>query len=107
MSDTPDTDAQRKMQHRTAMHTGTRQYHEYVLADFARKLERERNEFFWQSAQFAGELRELRTAIRNLRDVKGRHHTQLATEALFKLLPENANVDAQIPASRDSESITD
>lgn len=42
--DTPETDAQRKMHHRTAMHTGTRQYHEYVLSDFSRKLERERNQ---------------------------------------------------------------
>jgi len=33
------------------------------------------------------DLEELRSAIRNLRDVKGRHHTQQATEALFNLLP--------------------
>ena len=32
---------------------------------------------------------ELRCAIRNLRNVQGRHHTQLATERLFSLLPEN------------------
>ena len=37
---------------------------------------------------FRAECSELRAAIRNLRDVKGRHHTQLATERLFALLPE-------------------
>jgi hypothetical protein len=31
---------------------------------------------------------ELRAAIRNLRDVQGRHHTQIATERLFAVLPE-------------------
>jgi hypothetical protein len=41
MSDTPRTDGQRKMHHRTAVHIGTREYHEYVLSDFARQLERE------------------------------------------------------------------
>ncbi len=35
------------------------------------------------------EVEKLRAAIRNLRDVKGRHHTQIATEQLFALLPEN------------------
>ena len=32
----------------------------------------------------------LQDAVRNLRDVKGRHHTQLAVERLIALLPENA-----------------
>ena len=36
------------------------------------------------------ELEELRDAVRNMRDVKGRFHTQLATERLIALLPENA-----------------
>ena len=43
-----------------------------VLAEFARKLERERDE--------------LRAAVRNLRDVKGRHHTEVATLRLFALV---------------------
>ncbi len=43
---------------------------------------------------FRAENAELRAAIRNLRDVKGRHHTQIATEQLFALLPENAKSDA-------------
>ena len=34
------------------------------------------------------EVERLRAAIRNLRDVQGRHHTQQATERLFALLPE-------------------
>jgi hypothetical protein len=36
------------------------------------------------------EVEKLRAAIRNLRDVKGRHHTQIATEQLFALLRGNA-----------------
>lgn len=40
---------------------------------------------------FRWECSELRAAIRNLRDVKGRHHTQLATERLFGLLPESSS----------------
>jgi hypothetical protein len=35
------------------------------------------------------EVERLRAAIRNLRDVSGRHHTQIACERLFALLPEN------------------
>ena len=37
---------------------------------------------------FRAKLVELRHAVRNLRDVQGRHHTQQATERLFALLPE-------------------
>ena len=39
------------------------------------------------------EVERLRAAIRNLRDVSGRHHTQIACERLFALLPENADVE--------------
>ena len=35
------------------------------------------------------EVEKLRAAIRNLRDVSGRHHSQIACERLFALLPEN------------------
>jgi len=47
---------------------------EWYRTDAIVKLERERDE--------------LRAAIRNLRDVSGRHHTQIACERLFALLPE-------------------
>jgi hypothetical protein len=44
----------------------------------------------WQRADEAeAKLEELREAVRNVRDVKGRFHTQLATERLIALLPEN------------------
>jgi len=36
------------------------------------------------------ELGELRDAVRHLRDVRGRFHTQLAVETLIALLPGNA-----------------
>lgn len=35
------------------------------------------------------EVEKLRSAIRNFRDVSGRHHTQIACERLLALLPEN------------------
>jgi hypothetical protein len=41
------------------------------------------------------EVERLRAAIRNLRDVSGRHHTQIACERLFALLPENAIGEAR------------
>jgi hypothetical protein len=50
-----------------------------------------------QNEKNAAEVIRLRAAIRNLRDVKGRHHTQIACERLFALLPENADVDASAP----------
>ena len=40
------------------------------------------------------ELEELRDAVRNVRDVKGRFHTQLAVERMIALLPENVQVEA-------------
>ncbi len=46
-----------------------------VPADFARKLERERDE--------------LREAVRNLINVQGRHQTQIAMQRLIAILPEN------------------
>ena len=36
---------------------------------------------------------ELREAVRNIRNVQGRHHTQIAMERLIALLPENADVE--------------
>lgn len=41
-----------------------------------------------QNAEMAEQAR---AAIRNLRDAKGRHHTQQAAEKLFALLPESQN----------------
>lgn len=35
------------------------------------------------------ELEKLRNAVRNLRDVSGRHHTQIAYEQLINFLPES------------------
>jgi hypothetical protein len=59
-----------------------------------REVERERDEIREDlkfKAKLCAELTrqrdEITSAIRNLRDVKGRHHTQQATEALFNLLP--------------------
>jgi hypothetical protein len=46
------------------------------------------------AGDLASDLQRLRSAVRNLRDVQGRHHTQIATERLFALLPENAKGDA-------------
>ena len=42
------------------------------------------------AGDLASDLQRLRTAVINLRDVSGRHHTQIACERLFSLLPENA-----------------
>ena len=47
-----------------------------VDSNFARKLERERDE--------------LRAAVINLRNVQGRYHAQIAAEQLFSLIPDNA-----------------
>lgn len=44
----------------------------------------------WQRADEAeSELEELREAVRNVRDAKGRFHTQLSVERLIALLPED------------------
>jgi hypothetical protein len=50
-----------------------------------------------QNGKNAAEVIRLRNAIRNLRDVKGRHHTQIATEQLFALLSDSTDVDASAP----------
>lgn len=42
------------------------------------------------TGDLASDLQRLRSAVRNLRDVQGRHHTQIATERLLSLLPMNA-----------------
>lgn len=49
---------------------------------------------YWKSlcTLYADERNELRDAVKNLRDVKGRHHTEIAARALYALLPENAEV---------------
>ena len=73
------------------------------MVELTRTLERERDEWrgkavaaaeSWSATvadigdDFRAKLVELRHAVRNLRDVQGRHHTQQATERLFALLPE-------------------
>ncbi len=97
-SDTPETDA-KELETRKPIPwsdgRGQTTLEGYVPAEFARRLERECNKKTWLAMVFAGELAELRDAIRNLRDVKGRHHTQQAVERLISLLPENANVEAR------------
>jgi hypothetical protein len=52
-----------------------------------------------QNGKNAAEVLRLRNAIRNLRDVKGRHQSQIATEQLFALLPENAGAVARQPGA--------
>ena len=92
-SDTPETDALYKNDHRPN------------LIEHARKLERERDEarkLFESSKRARASLNEAcdhlqrerdaqHAAIRNLRDVQGRYHTQIATERLFALLPESSS----------------
>lgn len=86
---TPETDALWSAWASETLPNGQFRYGPQDLADLARKLERELDEKTLLAMQFSGELSELRTAIRNLRDAKGRHNTQLAAERIFALLPEN------------------
>ena len=79
-SDTPETDAASDR-----IEIGLNHYW-MVDAEFAQKLERERDYALECQSK---EVERLRAAIRNLRDVSGRHHTQIACERLFALLPEN------------------
>lgn len=90
-SDTPETDEMAAM----------RRTHQEWQAH-GERLERERDEAraslaaaeAWSATladvgdDFRAANAELRAAIRNLRDVQGRYHTQIATERLFALLPE-------------------
>jgi len=39
------------------------------------------------------DIESLRSAIRRVRDSKGRHHSEAAHRELYSLLPENANVE--------------
>jgi hypothetical protein len=69
---------------------------EYVTrADAEREIEawKEKAEH-WKSlcTLYADERNELRDAVTNLRDVKGRHHTELAARELYALFPENVLV---------------
>jgi hypothetical protein len=84
---------------------------ECVPASHSRKLERERDEAHelfarlrdriaelegWveegkrNGARCAEQRDRLQDAVRNLRDVKGRHNTGIAYERLLAMLPENA-----------------
>ena len=65
-------------------------YETVVPVEVCQIIERERNDKTTLAMGFAGDLAELRNAVRNLRDVSGRHHSQIACERLFALLPENA-----------------
>jgi hypothetical protein len=104
-SDTPETDGKKKRICGNWNNAGDR-VQDFVLADFARKLERERDEARkWNSegkingARCAEERDRLQDAIRNMRDVQGRHHAQIACERLFALLPENAPISGGIPSA--------
>jgi hypothetical protein len=50
-------------------------------------LSREIEEDAWK------EREKFYAAIRNLRDVHGRHHTEIACKLLYDLLPENQNLE--------------
>jgi len=67
MSDTPETDKE-EMKSWSNQHRSP-----WVSPEFARNLEKQRDE--------------LRNAIRSLQAAKGRHHTEIACNALFALLP--------------------
>jgi hypothetical protein len=67
----------------------------YAMAEHSRKMERERN-------LNRGHLEHIRDAVRNLRDVKGRHHAQQAMERLLALLPENVKVLSHLPGGEAS-----
>ena len=69
---------------------------EIALAGFARKLERERDEWREKAERRSifvtttgDALDSVLTAIRAYRDAKGRYHTQKACERLLTFLPEN------------------
>lgn len=104
-SDTPETDAAKRRINGMA--------DEWVPRYVSEQLERERDEAraslaaaeAWSATladvgdDFRAKLVELRNAVRNFRDVQGRHHTQIACERLFAILPENVNVDAPAVAA--------
>ena len=101
-SDTPETDKSVRTFQAWDVPSGRHVMVEYVFVHTAKRLERERDEALaslaaaesWSATvadigdDFRAKLVELRHAVRNLRDVQGRHHTQQATERLFALLPE-------------------
>jgi chromosome segregation ATPase len=145
--DTPETDGKIKRICGNWNNAGDR-VQDFVLADIARKLERERDHSRRMQKKLAGTIKlittqrdeliakyamrhaeaerltkehrealtlhayaneqrkaadnehmnaqetvdRLRAAIRNMRDVQGRYHTQIATERLFALLPEASPV---------------
>jgi len=78
MSDTPDTDAARSDYQRRIWTDRESASFETVPADFARKLERERDKMTAYASDLAAELRDIREVILSLRDVTGRHHTESA-----------------------------
>jgi hypothetical protein len=67
-----------------------------------RRFERERDDAIVEATNAVNDiivvrsqLEELRAAVRNFRDVQGRHHTEIACKRLFALLPENAIGEAR------------
>ena len=80
---------------------------EIAMCEFARKMERGRNE--WKAnhdnqvkekqqaellnISFHMRIRMLESAIRNLRDVKGRYHSEMAYYKLVGMLPESKGTE--------------
>ena len=78
-----------------------------IMWELAKRLERERNE--WKAnhdkmveekqqaellnVAFHMRIRKLESAIRNLRDVKGRHHSEMAYNKLVAMLPESKGTE--------------
>lgn len=69
-----------------------------VCIEFARRLERERDEarkivsqLLDHNAKLSGRVRRIERAVRAFRRAKGRHNTEQACRALVALLPENGS----------------
>jgi hypothetical protein len=55
------------------------------------------------AATYRRRIDELERAIRNLKNVEGRHHTEIACRRLYDLLPENAKCAATGSERNDHE----
>ena len=92
MSDTPETDEAERIGHvkNQSDHDSSWPWDAIKRGyDHARQLERERDEARRMWSIHQDKLAGMYEAVRNLRDVKGRHHPQQALEALISLLPES------------------
>jgi hypothetical protein len=62
-----------------------------------------RNTIIAKGVELERQLEAMRVAVRNLRDVKGRHNTGIAYERLLALIPENAPA---MPTASDGRPLT-